>query len=131
MSRQVPRRVVITGVGIVSSLGIGKDRFWDGLRSGRCGVGPITLFNTDAYPVRIAGEVPDFDGHNFFPTSIVRRIDRFALLGLTAAKEAIEDAGLSNQLGELESDSASVIVGTSVGALAHAERTHAIFMEKG
>jgi 3-oxoacyl-[acyl-carrier-protein] synthase II len=89
------------------------------------------LFNTDAYPVRIGGEVPDFDGHNFFPTSIVRRIDRFALLGLTAAKEAIEDAGLSNQLGELESDSASVIVGTSVGALAHAERTHAIFMEKG
>jgi 3-oxoacyl-[acyl-carrier-protein] synthase II len=131
MSRQVSRRVVITGLGILSSIGIGKAQFWDGISSSRCGIGPITLFNADTYPVRIAGEIRDFDGHDFFSHYLVQRIDRFALLGLAAAKEAIEDAGLSDELRGRESENSSVVIGTSVGALAHAERTHQVFLEKG
>lgn len=131
MRQQLSRRVVVTGVGILSSIGVGKDRFWNGIRTNSCGIGPITAFNADTFPVRIAGEIRDFDGHDFFPQQIVRRVDRFALLGLAAAKEAIEDAGLVGELCGRESENTSVLVGTSIGALAHAERTHAIFLEKG
>lgn len=131
MSRRISRRVVITGLGIVSCIGIGKEQFWHGIRSNTCGVRPITLFDAERFPVRIAGEVRDFDGHDFFPHTIVRKVDRFALLGLAAAKEAIEDAGLVADLRGRESEKTAVMVGTSVGALAHAERTHEAFVEKG
>jgi len=131
MNRQVYRRVVVTGLGILSSIGVGKEQFWNGVKSNRCGVGPITLFNAETFPVRIAGEVRDFDGHDFFPRDVVRRVDRFGLLGLAAAKEAIEDAGLVDELRGRENENFSVLVGTSVGALAHAERMHEVFLEKG
>jgi len=131
MSRNISRRVVITGLGILSSIGIGKARFWDGVRAGRCGIGSITVFNSETFPVRIAGEIRDFDGQDFFPQHVLRHVDRFALLGLAAAKEAIEDAGLVDDLRGDRSERTSVLVGTSVGALAHAERTHEVFLEKG
>lgn len=131
MSGRVPRRVVVTGLGILSSIGIGKDQFWQGLRTNQCGIGPITLFNAETFPVRIAGEIVGFDGHDFFPHQVVRKIDRFALLGLVAAKEAIDDSGLAHELRNGSGENASVIVATSVGALAHAEQTHRIFVEKG
>jgi 3-oxoacyl-[acyl-carrier-protein] synthase II len=131
MSRRLPRRVVITGLGILSSIGIGKDQFWQGIRSNQCGIGPITLFNAETFPVRIAGEIVGFDGHDFFPHEVIRKIDRFALLGLVAAKEAIGDSCLEHELRSGTTENASVIVATSVGALAHAEQTHRIFVEKG
>jgi 3-oxoacyl-[acyl-carrier-protein] synthase II len=131
MSERIQRRVVVTGVGILSSIGIGKEQFWQGIRSNKCGIGPITLFNAKTFPVRIAGEVVGFDGHDFFPHQVVRRIDRFALLGLVAAKEAVDDSGLAHELRNGSEENVSVIVATSVGALAHAERTHRIFVEKG
>jgi 3-oxoacyl-[acyl-carrier-protein] synthase II len=131
MSERIQRRVVVTGVGILSSIGIGKEQFWQGIRSNKCGIGPITLFNAETFPVRIAGEVVGFDGHDFFPHQVVRRIDRFALLGLVAAKEAVDDSGLAHELRNGSEENVSVIVATSVGALAHAERTHRIFVEKG
>jgi 3-oxoacyl-[acyl-carrier-protein] synthase II len=131
MSQELSRRVVVTGLGILSSIGLGKDRFWNGLRNNTCGIGPITAFNAESFPVRIAGEIRDFDGHDFFPSHIVRRVDRFAMLGMAAAKEAIEDAGLAAEIRGGESENTSVLVGTSVGALAHAEHTHAKFLEKG
>ena len=131
MSARIPRRVVVTGLGILSSVGVCKDEFWQGIRSNQCGIGPITLFNPESFAVRIAGEIVGFDGHDFFPHDIVRRIDRFALLGLTAAREAIDDSGLEDELRSSTSDNVSVLVGTSVGALAHAELTHKMFIEKG
>jgi 3-oxoacyl-[acyl-carrier-protein] synthase II len=131
MAANQHRRVVITGLGILSSVGIGKDQFWQAIRNGRSGIKPITLFNAETFPVRIAGEIRDFDPHDFFPYELVRRIDRFAQLGLAATKLAIEDASLPLKFGDSESDSTCVIMGTSVGALAHAENTHAVFIEKG
>ena len=131
MSRRLPRRVVITGIGVLSSIGIGKDQFWKGIRSNQCGIGPITLFNAETFAVRIAGEVAGFDGHDFVPHDVVRKIDRFALFGLVAANEAVGDASLEHELRNGTTENASVIVATSVGALAHAERTHRIFVEKG
>ena len=131
MNGRCPRRVVITGLGVLSSIGIGKHEFWQGIRSNRCGIGPITLFNPESFTVRIAGEIDNFDGHDFFPHEVVRKIDRFALLGLAAAKEAIDDSGLEVELRSGAIENVAVLVATSVGALAHAERTHKIFVEKG
>jgi 3-oxoacyl-[acyl-carrier-protein] synthase II len=97
------RRVVVTGLGIVSSIGIGKEKFWEGIKNGRSGVKPISLFNADTFPVRIAGQVDDFDPHLFFPFEATRRLDRFSLMGLTASKLAVEDAGLPATFDDLES----------------------------
>ena len=131
MSGRPFRRVVVTGLGILSPIGIGRDRFWEGIRSNESGFGPITHFDTRTFSVRIAGEVPGFDGHDFFPHQVVRKIDRFALLGLAATKEAIDDSGLAQELRDHSGENTSVIVATSVGALAHAEHTHRLFVEKG
>lgn len=131
MGLEIPRRVVITGLGILSSIGIGKREFWNGIENGRCGIRPITCFDAESYPCRIAGEITAFDAQDFFPREKVRRIDRFALLGMAAAKEAVEDAGLASDLKNVRSDSVCVVFGTSVGALSHAERTHSVFLEKG
>jgi 3-oxoacyl-[acyl-carrier-protein] synthase II len=125
------RRVVITGLGILSSVGIGKTNYWQAIRSGRSGIKPITAFNAETFPTRIAGEIRDFNGHDFFPHQLVRRLDRFALLGLAAAKEAVDDASLRTKLNNGAGEHACIVVGMSVGALAHAERTHALFLEKG
>jgi 3-oxoacyl-[acyl-carrier-protein] synthase II len=125
------RRVVVTGIGILSSVGIGKVQFWEAISNGVSGIRPITSFNTESYPVRIAGEITNFDPQVFFPHEVARRVDRFALLGMAAAKLAIEDARLPTTFTESESERACVLIGTSVGALAHAEHTHTLFIEKG
>ena len=125
------RRVAITGVGILSSLGIGKDQFWEGVRLGRCGIRPITSFNAETFPSRIAGEIKEFDPHLFFPHELVRKIDRFGLLGLAATKEAVLDSRLPLKFTDDESERTCVVIGTSVGALSHAEAVHGLFVEKG
>ena len=125
------RRVVVTGLGILSSVGIGKEKFWEGMRHGRSGIKSITSFNAETFPSRIAGEIRDFDPHLFFPHELVRRLDRFALLGLAAAREAVLDAQMSLKFRDDESLKTCVVIGMSVGALSHAETIHAIFLEKG
>jgi 3-oxoacyl-[acyl-carrier-protein] synthase II len=92
------KRVAITGIGVVSPIGIGQDVFWSGLISGESGIGPITLFDASLFPVRIGGEIKDFDNGTVvkeFPDSKGVR-DRKVILALAAAKEAITDAGLSD-----------------------------------
>lgn len=131
MRANARRWVVITGLGILSSIGIGKDEFWKGVRQGRCGIGPITSFNAETFPSRIAGEIRGFDPHLFFPHELVRKIDRFASLGLVATKEAILDARLPLRFDDDESQRTCVVIGMSVGALSHAEKVHALFLEKG
>lgn len=131
MSREQPRRVVITGLGILSSVGIGKDKFWESIKNGRSGIKPITLFNAETYPVRIAGEIDNFDAHDFFPHALTRRLDRFALLGLAATKLALEDANLPMRFSDAEGEKTCVFVGTSLGPCSYAEEMHSIFIEKG
>jgi 3-oxoacyl-[acyl-carrier-protein] synthase II len=125
------RQVVITGLGVVSSIGIGKQEFWESIKNGRSGIKPITLFDASTYPVRIAGEVSHFDPHLFFPRDYVRRLDRFALMGLVATKLALEDAKLAVPLVGDDAEKACVRMGTVIGALAYAEETHSNFLEKG
>jgi 3-oxoacyl-[acyl-carrier-protein] synthase II len=125
------RRVAVTGIGVLSSIGIGKDTFWESLRAGRSGIDQITLFDARTFPVRIGGEVQDFDPHIFFPSDYIRRLDRYALMGLAAAKMALLDAELKTPFIGDDTRKACVRMGTVIGALAHAEETHSVFLEKG
>ncbi len=87
-------RVVVTGLGAVSPLGIGVPALWDGLVAGRSGVRRVQHFDTDTLPVKIAAEVPDFDPRQFMDSKSARRMDRFAQFAIAATHEALEDAGL-------------------------------------
>lgn len=123
------RRVVITGLGVISSVGIGKEKFWDSLAAGRSGIKAITTFDTSSYDCKIAGEITEFDPSDFMPTQTARRIDRFAQLGLAAARLAVIDSGLD--IGSEEATKVGVILGTSIGTLCYAEQQIALFYEKG
>ncbi len=126
------RRVVITGLGILSSVGIGKEKFWEAIKTGKSGIRPITLFDTNGFPVRAAGEVPDFDAQRYFPSTVSRRLDRYCLLGMAATRMALADANLPPKFTTIqESEKSCIIIGTAVGALPHAEATHSLFVEKG
>lgn len=107
------RRVAVTGLGVVSPLGCSVDQLWDGLLAGRSGVGPITLFDASAYGVRIAAEVKDFAPPPSLDPRKARRLDRFALFGLSAALDAWQDSGLKGV--NLDPFNAGVIIGSSHG----------------
>ena len=88
------RRVVVTGVGLVSPLGIGTEATWDGLCAGRSGVGPITKFDAAAFAARIAGEVKGFDPLQFVDKKDVKKMDIFIQYAIAASQFAVDDAGL-------------------------------------
>jgi 3-oxoacyl-[acyl-carrier-protein] synthase II len=88
-------KIVITGVGVISNIGVGKAAFWEGLRNGANGVSPITLFDPSKLGVALGGQASSFDAKNFFPTKGLRLLDRSTLLASAAAKLAIEDGALN------------------------------------
>ncbi len=122
-------RVVVTGLGVVSAIGIGKDKFWQSLKAGKPGIKKISTFDVSSYPCHIAGEISDFEPLDFMPTQQARRIDRFAQLALSAARLSIQDARLKVS-GENQC-AIGIILGTSVGTLCYAEQQISLFYEKG
>ncbi|MDD2499084.1 MAG: beta-ketoacyl synthase N-terminal-like domain-containing protein, partial [Desulfitobacteriaceae bacterium] len=88
------KRVVITGVGVVSPVGNNKDKFWSNLINGVSGIGPISRFDVSDYTTRIAGEVRDFDAKQYMDRKEIRHMDRFTQYAVAAAKMAMEDAEL-------------------------------------
>ena len=127
--QRVERRVVVTGLGLVTPLGIGNDATWQAAIAGKSGVGPITRFDASQLPCRIAGEVKNFDPALFMDKKEARRNDLFIQFGLAAAQLALQDAGLPDDkpLGER----CGVIVGSGMGGLATLEATHLVAVEKG
>ena len=109
------KRIVITGLGAVTPVGIGKDAYWAGLTSGASGVGPITHFDTDGFDVKIAAEVKDFDVTRWVDRREARRMDRFVQMGVAAALDAIADAKLTIDASNAER--VGVLVGSGVGGL--------------
>jgi act minimal PKS chain-length factor (CLF/KS beta) len=106
-------RAVVTGIGVVAPAGVGVEAFWAAARAGRSALGPITRFDAAAYPVRLAGEVADFDPAAFVPGPVIPQTDRFTHLGLAAAAMALADAGADPaDLPEYES---AVVTGASSG----------------
>jgi len=126
---QARRRVVITGVGLVSPLGVGTETTWSALLEGRSGVGPITLFDASAFASRIGGEVLDFDPADFMDRKEVKKCDRFIHFALAAAQFALADSGL--RIDEHNADRVGVDVGSGIGGVPLIEKTHTVLMEKG
>lgn len=123
------KRVVVTGVGLVTPIGIGKDAFWDSLKSGRSGVRAITLLDTSAYPCRIAGEVTDWVPENYIDKKRAKRMDRFTQFALAAAKAAVADSGLDPA--KENPERCGVIVGSGIGGLMTIEAEYKTLLEKG
>lgn len=124
------RRVAITGLGVVSPVGIGVPAFWESLVTGVSGVGPITTFDVSEYTTRFAATVDDFDPSVSLDTKEARRMSRFQQFAVVAADEAMADAGLGRQEGEA-SERFGVIVGSGIGGLQLMEDQKQVLMERG
>jgi len=123
------RRVVITGVGLVSPLGIGTSQNWEALLAGRSGIGPITRFDTSDYPARIAGEVKGFDPALYSPAKEIKKSDLFIHYALAATQFAMEDARFT--IDPAHAERVGVYIGSGIGGLPSIERQHAELLEKG
>jgi 3-oxoacyl-[acyl-carrier-protein] synthase II len=123
------RRVVITGVGMVSPLATGTDRSWDGLLKGRSGVSRITNFDPEGYPCQIAAEVTDFNIDDYIEVKEQKKMDRFIHFGIAASSMAMEDSGL--MITDDIAERVGVIVGAGMGGLPAIEKYSKILNEKG
>jgi 3-oxoacyl-[acyl-carrier-protein] synthase II len=123
------RRVVVTGLGVVSPVGIGTEETWSALVAGKSGIAPITLFDASTYPTRIAGEVKGFDPSRFMDRKEVRRNDRFIHFALAAADMAMKDSGLD--MAKEDGDRVGCIIGAGIGGLGTIEDEHKTLLEKG
>jgi len=128
MDRKI-RRVVVTGLGLVTPLGVGTEETWQGIIHGKSGVGLITRFDTTELPTRIAAEVKNFEPEKFLDKKEVRRNDLFIHFAMAGTQLALKDAGLSieDPLGEM----CGVIVGSGMGGLGTLEETHATLVQRG
>src|SRR5690242_4373435 len=124
------RRVVVTGMGIVSPLGYELRSFWDNLISGKCGVDRITSFDASAYDTQIAAQVKDFNPAVAFPSpKEVRRTDRYSQFGVYAGWHALRDSGLD--LNSVNLDEVGVFIGSGIGGLETVTEQHTILMQRG
>lgn len=123
------RRVVVTGMGAVTPIGVGVDTFWDGIVKEKIGFAPISYFDTTGYKCTMAAEVKDFNPEEYMDKKTARRMEKFCQYAVVAAKEAIEDAGLN--LEEEDPYMVGCSVGSGVGSLQAMEREHERLLEKG
>jgi 3-oxoacyl-[acyl-carrier-protein] synthase II len=123
------RRVVVTGIGLVSPLGTGTDKNWQALLRGESGIAPLTRFDVSRHTTRFGGEVKDFDPLLFVDRKEVRKMDLFTQFAMAAAHLAVEDSGIAP--GDLQSDRAGTYVGSGIGGLGSIEEWHTVLLEKG
>ncbi len=123
------RRVVVTGVGIVSPLGTGIEKSWSGAKEGRSGIREITRFASAGFPVRIAGEVPDFDAGDAIEKKELKKMDTFIQFAVAAGVMAFKDSGY--RITEENADMVGVYIGAGIGGLAAIEHWHDVLREKG
>jgi 3-oxoacyl-[acyl-carrier-protein] synthase II len=123
------RRVVVTGLGVVSPLGLGAEPTWEGLLAGRSGAGPITLFDCSRHTTKFACEVKNFDPLVFSDKKEARKMDRFIQLGVAASEYAIKDSNLT--FTREESEMVGVFIGSGIGGFATIEREHAEMLKGG
>ncbi len=124
------RRVVITGVGPVTAIGVGKKAFWDGLQACRSGIAPASLFDASPFNARHAGEVRDWVPERFFPSHRLKRLDRYAQFAVASVALALQDAGLTYSA-ENPQARVGVSFGTALGGIANAEAQHRSFVTAG
>lgn len=123
------RRVVVTGMGAITPIGLSVPEFWQAVKKGTIGFGEITRFDTSEYKVHVAAEVKEFDGKNYMDAKAAKRMELFCQYAVAATKEAIEDAGLKME--EEDPYLVGTAIGSGVGSLQALEREHKKLMEKG
>lgn len=123
------KRAVVTGMGLVTPVGIGTEDFWQNLTSGVSGVGPITHFDTEGYTSKIAAEIKNFNPVDYIDRKEARRMDRFTHLALAAAAMAMDHAGLDSS--KIDRERAAVILGSGIGGLATLEAQHRVLEQRG
>ncbi len=129
-SNWTEKRVVITGLGVVSPLGNDLSTTWENLLAGKCGIDKITHFDASGFDCQIAAEVKNFDPTSAFPSpKEIRRTDRYAQFGIYAAHQALVDSGID--LEKVNRDEVGVFIGSGIGGLYTTQEQHKIFLEKG
>jgi len=129
MNQELLPRVVVTGIGLISPVGVGTAETWEALLSGQSGIAPITLFDAGSLPCRIAGEVKGFVSDDFIDRKDVKKMGRFIQLTLAAADSAISDSRL--QINSANADRVGVYVGSGIGGFEVIEREHQKLLERG
>ncbi|SEO56809.1 3-oxoacyl-[acyl-carrier-protein] synthase II [Propionispora vibrioides] len=127
--KSLKRRVVITGLGAISPIGVGKDDFWQALMEGKCGIGRITRFDPSEYSTQIAGEVKDFDPVKYIDKKESKRMDRASQFAIAATKMAFEDAAMD--LDKEDRTRIGTLVGTGIGGIETLHEQYKILFEKG
>lgn len=123
------RRVVITGIGAITPIGNNVEEFWNGLKEGRHGFGPITQFDASAYKCKVVGEVKDFKATDYMDPKSARRMARFSQFAVKASKEAIEDSGLD--MTKEDPYRVGTCIGSGVGSLQELENAYGTILTKG
>ena len=123
------KRVVITGLGVISSIGIGKDTFWDALKKGQSGISTIECFDTSSYPTHLGGEVKNFHAEEFVDTKKIPALSRAACFALAAAKLSLSDAAIN--LADFDPAKTGVILGTTMGETQIVQKLNESFVKGG
>lgn len=129
MGADMSRRVVVTGMGAITPIGLSVEEFWAAVKSGKTGFAPITKFDASEYKCKLAAEVKDFDPKNYMDFKAAKRMEAFCQFAVAASKEAIADAGLDMQ--QEDPWRVGVAVGSGIGSLQAMEREHSKLLEKG
>jgi 3-oxoacyl-[acyl-carrier-protein] synthase II len=123
------RRVVVTGVGVISALGHSAEETWKAVLASKCGIGPITQFDCTAFSARIAAEVKNFDPLQYFEKKELKKVGRFIQFAVAASEEALKASGL--QITPDIAEMTGVYIGSGIGAFEVIEREHKVLLEKG
>ena len=122
------RRVVVTGIGAITPLGNNVADTWEGMKNGKNGIAPITLFDTEKFKAKLGAEVKGFDPKEYLEVNDVLRTDRYAQFAVAAAQQAVDESGVE---GTVEPERFAVILGTGIGGIGTFETEHTKLMEKG
>lgn len=123
------KKVVVTGLGVVTPLGCSVEKYWTALKNGESGINIVTRVNPDIYPTKVAAEVKDYNAEDFIDRKELRRMDLFVQFALGAAAEAIEDSGLD--IDHIDNERVGTIIGSGVGGLKTLEEQHKAFCDRG
>ena len=129
MEQSTRKRVVVTGLGMLTPLGLGIEANWEALMAGRSGIGPVTKFDATEYKSRIAGEVRNFNPEDFLEKKAIKRMDDFIQYAVASARMAMDDSRL--KVDEKNADRIGCVIGCGLGGLATLQKSHQILLEKG
>src|SRR4029079_3575666 len=129
-ARQRPRRAVVTGIGPITCIGTGVDRFWNGIRAEKSGIDSIASFDSSVFHVRCAGEIRDWNAEEYFLPHRLKRLHRYAQFAVVSAKLALEDARIECSR-ERPQDRLGVSFGTALGGVCKAEEQYIRYLKKG